>query len=175
MTRDLDGAIGEGWGGEQQITGSHVNVILARRGSPTAAALMTAFATPRPGHTPVLACVGEHETKYEPIWPPLVMMNKATAATEAHQTMTWGAAQLGLGQGTLDAVADGLLEATDQYIVFVSVWVNPGASDETLIRKANRTAIRKAIEMAVKGRSPQAAQRLVERRDELTNPFYSGE
>ncbi len=175
MVRDLDGAIGEGWGGEQQLTGSHVNVILARRGSVTAAALMTAFAQPSPGHTPVLACVGGHETKYEPIWPPLVMMNKATAVTEAHQTMTWGAAQLGLGQGTLDAVADGLIEATDEYIVFAAVWVNAGATDETAIRKANRVAIRKAIEMAVKGRDPVAAQRLVDERDALTSPFYSGE
>ena len=175
MARDLDGAIGEGWGGDEQPNGSHVNVVLARRGSPTAAALMTAFTTPRPGHTPVLACVGDHPTRYEPIWPPLVMMNKATAETDRHQTLTWGAAQLGLGQGVLDAVADGLLEATDEHIVFVAVWVNPGASDETLVRKANREAMRKAIEVAVRGRDPQAAQALVDRRDELTSPFYGGE
>jgi formaldehyde-activating enzyme len=175
MGRDIDGAIGEGWGGPEQLTGSHVNVVIGRRGSATAAALMTAFTTPRPGHTPVLACVGEHETAYEPIWPPLIMMNKATALTDSHQTLTWGAAQVGLGQGVLDAVAEGLLEATDEYIVFVAVWVNPGATDETAIRKANRQSIRKAIEMAVKGRDPEAAKRLVERRDELTSPFYSGE
>ena len=46
---------------------------------------------------------------------------------------------------------------------------------ETAIRKANRQSIRKAIEMAVRGRDAAAAQRLVERRDELTSPFYSGE
>lgn len=175
MARDIDGAIGEGWGGDEPVNGSHVNVVLARRGGPTAAALMTAFTTPRPGHTPVLACVGEHPTAYEPIWPPLVMMNKATAVTDEHQTLTWGAAQLGLGQGVLDAVADGLLEATDEYIVFVAVWVNPAASDETAIRTANRIAIRKAIEVAVRGRDPEAARRLVERRDEVTSPFYGGE
>ena len=65
MARDIDGAIGEGWGGPEQLTGSHVNVVIGRRGGPTAAALMTAFTTPRPGHTPVLACVGEHPTKYD--------------------------------------------------------------------------------------------------------------
>ncbi len=37
------------------------------------------------------------------------MMNKATARDERHEQMTWGAAQLGIGQGVLDAVADGLL------------------------------------------------------------------
>ena len=175
MGRDIDGAIGEGWGGPEQLTGSHVNVVIGRRGSATAAALMTAFTTPRPGHTPVLACVGEHETAYEPIWPPLIMMNKATALTDSHQTLTWGAAQVGLGQGVLDAVAEGLLEATDEYIVFVAVWVNPGASDETAIRMANREAILKAVRMAVKGRDPAAAQALVDRRDTVTIPFYTGE
>ena len=174
MARDIDGAIGEGWAGEEQVSGSHVNVVIARRGGPTAAALMTAFTTPRPGHTPVLACVGPTPAEYEPVWPPLVMMNKATALTDEHQTITWGAAQLGLGQGVLDAVADGLLRADDEYIVFVAVWVNPAATDETAIRKANRAAMRKAIGVAVEGRDPAAAQALVERRDELQNPFYSG-
>jgi formaldehyde-activating enzyme len=174
MARDIDGAIGEGWGGEEQLTGSHVNVVIARRGGPTAAALMTAFTTPRPGHTPVLACVGAHPREYEPIWPPLVMMNKSTAVTDEHQKLTWGAAQLGLGQGVLDAVADGLLEANDDYIVFVAVWVNEASTDETAIRKANRAAIRKAIGVAVEGRDPAAAQAMVERRDELRNPFYTG-
>ena len=50
---DLDGRIGEGWSGEAP-NGSHVNVVLARRGSPTAAAAVSMFAHPAPGHTPVL-------------------------------------------------------------------------------------------------------------------------
>jgi 5,6,7,8-tetrahydromethanopterin hydro-lyase len=103
------------------------------------------------------------------------MMNTATAVTDEHQTLTWGAAQLGLGQGVLDAVADGLLEATDEFIVFVAVWVSPAATDETAVRRANRAAMRKAVEVAVRGRDPEAARRLVERRDELTSPFYGGE
>ena len=41
--------------------------------------------------------------------------------------MTWGAAQLGIGQGVLDAVADGLLEATDDILVLVAVWVDAAA------------------------------------------------
>ena len=106
----LDGRIGEGWGGTAP-NGSHVNVILARRGSATAAAALTMFAHPSPGHTPVLCCVGPTQQEYEPIWPPTLMMNKATTASDRH-TITWGAAQLGIGQGVLDAVADGFVEAT---------------------------------------------------------------
>jgi formaldehyde-activating enzyme len=169
----LDGRIGEGWGGEAP-NGSHVNVVLARRGSPTAAAAVSMLAHPTPGHTPVLVCVGATQAEYEPVWPPTLMMNKATATDDRHQTITWGAAQLGIAQGVLDAVADGLLQPTGDLYVLVAVWVDPGASDETAVRVANRTAVRKAIAVCVEGRDPGAAADLVARRDELTSPFYGG-
>ena len=169
----MDGRIGEGWGG-QAPNGSHVNVVLARRGGPTAAAAVSMFAHPSPGHTPVLVCVGETPQDYEPVWPPTLMMNKATATEDRHQTLTWGAAQLGIAQGVLDAVAEGLLEATDDLYVLVAVWVDPAASDETAVRLANREAVRKAVGVCVEGRDPKAAAALVERRDTLRSPFYGG-
>ena len=171
---DLDGRVGEGWAGVKP-NGSHVNVVLARRGSPTAAAALSMLAHPAPGHTPVLVCVGETEADYEPVWPPTLMMNKATATEDRHQTLTWGAAQLGIAQGVLDAVADGLVEATAELLVLVAVWVDPAASDETAVRRANREAVRKAIGVCVEGRDPAAAAALVERRDELKSPFYGGD
>lgn len=170
----LDGRIGEGWGGAAP-NGSHVNVVLARRGSATAAAALTMFAHPSPGHTPVLVCVGPTQQEYEPVWPPTLMMNKATASGARHETLTWGAAQLGIGQGVLDAVAEGLLEPTGDLYVLVAVWVDRAADDESAVRSANRTAVGRAIRMCVEGRDPTAAARLVERRDGLTNPFYSGD
>jgi formaldehyde-activating enzyme len=174
MTPDeLDGRIGEGWGGTAP-DGSHVNVVLARRGSPTAAAAIGMLAHPAPGHTPVLVCVGPTQQEYEPVWPPTLMMNKATATDPRHQTITWGAAQLGIGQGVLDAVADGLLEATDDVLVLVAVWIDPAAGDETAVRAASRAAVRKAIGTCVEGRDPAAAALLVAARDSLTNPFYGG-
>jgi formaldehyde-activating enzyme len=171
---ELDGRIGEGWGGVSP-NGAHLNVVLARRGSPTAAAAVSMLAHPTPGHTPVLVCVGSDQQSYEPVFPPTLMMNKATALDERHQTMTWGAAQLGIAQGVLDAVADGLVEATQELVVLVAVWVDAGANDETALRKAARSAMRKAIRMCVEGRDPAAVQRLVDERDGLQSPFYGGE
>ncbi|MGI8885523.1 MAG: formaldehyde-activating enzyme [Gaiellaceae bacterium] len=171
---DLDGRIGEGWSGETP-NGSHVNVVLAERGSPTAAAAIGMLAHPTPGHTPVLVCVGATQQEYEPVWPPTLMMNKASATDEAHQTMTWGAAQLGIGQGVLDAVADGFIEASGDLLVLVAVYIDPAADDETAVRQASRAATRKALGVCVGGRDPAAAQALVERRDSLRNPFYGGE
>ncbi|HUF01480.1 MAG TPA: formaldehyde-activating enzyme [Gaiellaceae bacterium] len=170
---DIDGRIGEGWSGEAP-NGSHVNVVLARRGSPTAAAALSMLANPSPGHTPVLVCVGATQQEYEPVWPPTLMMNKATAADDRHQTITWGAAQLGIAQGVLDAVADGLVEPTGDLLVLVAVWVDPAAEDETAVRVANRAAVRKALGVCVEGRNPDAARALVDRRDALQSPFYGG-
>jgi formaldehyde-activating enzyme len=174
MIEDIDGRIGEGWGGDPGPNGSHVNVVLARRGSPTGAALVSTFTTPAPGHTPILVVVGEDQASYEPVWPPTIMINKATALEERHQTITWGAAQLGIAQGVLDSVADGLLEPSGDVVVLVCIWIDPGASDETAVRKASRQATRKAIRVAVGGRDPEAARALVERRDSVTSPFYGG-
>jgi formaldehyde-activating enzyme len=170
---ELDGRIGEGWGGTAP-NGAHVNVVLARRGSPTAAAAVSMLAHPTPGHTPVLVCVGPTQQEYEPVWPPTLMMNKATALDERHQTVTWGAAQLGVGQGVLDAVADGLVEATGDLYVLVAIWIDPGADDEPAVRAASRAAVRKAVGVCVGGRDREAAARLVAGRETLTNPFYGG-
>ena len=170
---DLDGRIGEGWGGRSP-NGAHVNVVLARRGSTTAGAAISMFAHPSPGHAPILVCVGPNQQSYEPVWPPTLMMNKATALEERHQKLTWGAGQLGIAQGVLDAVADGLVEATDELLVLVAVWIDPAADDETALRAAAREAVRKGIGMCVEGRDAAAAQRLVADRDSLTSPFYGG-
>jgi 5,6,7,8-tetrahydromethanopterin hydro-lyase len=169
----LDGRIGEGWGGLSP-NGVHVNVVLARRGSPTAAAAVGMFAHPAPGHTPVLVCVGPDQPSYQPVWPPTLMMNKATALEERHQTLTWGAGQLGVAQGVLDAVADGLIDPSGDLYVFVAIWIDEAAHDETALRLAAREAVRKALRVCVEGRDPDAARRLVDERDGLTSPFYSG-
>jgi 5,6,7,8-tetrahydromethanopterin hydro-lyase len=94
---------------------------------------------------------------------------------DRHQTLTWGAAQLGIGQGVLDAVADGLLEASGDVLVLVAFWVDPSAEDETALRIASRAATRKALGVCVEGRDPAAAAALVERRDSLKSPYYSGD
>ncbi|MFZ0090879.1 MAG: formaldehyde-activating enzyme [Solirubrobacteraceae bacterium] len=170
---DYDGRIGEGWGGVDP-DGAHVNVVIAVRGTPTAAALLTTFTHPAPGHTPILVVVGEDKAHYEPVWPPTIMINKATATEERHQTITWGAGQLGIAQGVLDAVADGLLVATGDLLVFVTIYIDPAATDETAVRAASREATLKGVRSAVNGRSPRACEALIEGRDSLRSPFYSG-
>ena len=168
-----DGLIGEGWSGTDP-DGAHVNVVLAERGTPTAAALLTTFTSPSPGHAPILVVVGEDKAHYEPVWPPTIMINKETALEPRHQKITWGAAQLGIAQGVLDAVAEDLIPCSGDLIVFVAIYIDSGAGDETAVRVASREATLKGVRTAREGRAPHVAQALVDRRDSLRSPFYSG-
>jgi formaldehyde-activating enzyme len=172
---DLDGRIGEGWGGNPGPNGCHMNVVLGERGSAVAAALLGTFTTPSPGHTPILVVVGESQDSYETVWPPTIMINKATALDERHQTITWGAGQLGIARGVLDAVAEGLIPASADIVVLACVWIDPGASDETAVRDAARAATLNALRQAVRGRGAEEVLDLVSRRDTVTSPFYGGE
>jgi formaldehyde-activating enzyme len=169
----LDGRIGEGWSGTDP-DGAHVNVVLAERSTPTAAALLTTFTSPAPGHAPILVVVGEDKDHYEPVWPPTIMINKETALEPRHQTITWGAAQLGIAQGVLDAVAADLIPLTGDVYVFVAIYIDAAATDETAVRKASRAATLKGVRTAVEGRAPADARALVDRRDDLRSPFYRG-
>ncbi len=171
---DLDGRIGEGWSGVDP-DGAHVNVVLAERGTPTAASLLGTFTSPAPGHAPILVVVGETKADYEPVWPPTIMINKETALQERHQTITWGAGQLGIGQGVLDAVAEHLIPCSGDLLVFVAIYIDPSAEDETKVRISSRAATLKGIRTAVQGRDADAARALVERRNSARNPFYGGE
>jgi 5,6,7,8-tetrahydromethanopterin hydro-lyase len=170
---DYDGLIGEGWSGADP-NGAHVNVVLAERGTSTAAALLTTFTSPAPGHAPILVVVGEDKDHYEPVWPPTIMINKETALEPRHQTITWGAGQLGIAQGVLDAVAEDLIPCSGDLVVFVAIYIDPGATDETAVRLASRAATLKGVRTAREGRDPGATRALVDRRDALRSPFYSG-
>jgi 5,6,7,8-tetrahydromethanopterin hydro-lyase len=153
--------------------GAHINVVVARRGSPTAAAIVGALASPRPGHLPFLACVRHGEV----VRPTTVIVNKATLEGDVLPRLTWGAAQLGVAQGVLDAVADGVVDAGEaaELVLLVPVWVDAAATDETAVRLANRAATRSAIENALRPPSADDVRALAARRDEATNAYYSGE
>jgi formaldehyde-activating enzyme len=172
-TFNHDGLIGEGWSGTDP-DGAHVNVVLAERGTATAAALLTTFTSPAPGHAPILVVVGQDKDHYEPVWPPTIMINKETALEPRHQKITWGAAQLGIAQGVLDAVAAGLIPCSGELLVFVAIYIDPAATDETAVRLASRAATLTGVRTAREGRDPAAAQSLVDRRDTLGSPFYTG-
>lgn len=172
--RSLDGRISQGWGGTAP-DGVHVNVVLAERGSPTAAALTGVLTTPQPGFTPILVCVGPDQPSYETLLPPTFLLNKAWLESDRLTGLVAGACQVGVARAVLDTVAAGLLEADQETVVFVSLWLDPVARDEEAVCRAARAATSAALHEAVTGRDPDAVRALVGRRDTVTHPFYGAE
>jgi 5,6,7,8-tetrahydromethanopterin hydro-lyase len=173
MTADeLDGRLGEAWSGDRP-NGSHINVVIGKRGSPTAAAIVGALASPRPGHVPFLAVL-ESGVLVRPI---TVVVNKVTIGPDPHGPITWGAGQLGIAQGVLDAIADGVLDAgvAGSIVVMVALWVEEAAHDETAVRKATREATRAALEDAVTDRDAAFVRGVVDRREHASSFYYRGD
>ena len=149
-------------------------MILARRGSPTAAAMTGAYSSPSNGFTPVLVCAGPDQPSYEIVYPPTIMLAKTAPASDWMETLVFGAAQVGTARAVLDSAADGLVEPDQETVIFVSLWIDPAADSEPKVLDAAREAVGHAIREAVRGRDPAAARHLVETRDEVTHPFYGG-
>ena len=165
----LDGRTAQAWGGTNP-DGVHLNVVLAERGSPTAAALTGTLGRPAEGFTPILVCVGEDQPSYRTVQPPTIMLNKSPSPTGEHVNLVSGACQLGIAQGVLDSVADGLLAGDRSTAVFAAVWLNPAARSGDAVRGAAREAMRAAVAELVS--EPEVAD-LVADRDRLTHPFYA--
>lgn len=169
----LDGRFAQAWGGTNP-NGVHVNVLLAARGSATAAAMSTAFCSPTKGFTPILVCVGPDQPSYQTLNPPTIMLNKVAVETDKMSSLLAGACQVGIAQAVLDSVANGLLKANQDTVVFVSVWVSPDASEDNAVRAAARQATEAGVREAVNGRTSEDVERLVSERDTITHPFYGG-
>jgi 5,6,7,8-tetrahydromethanopterin hydro-lyase len=170
----FDGRLGEAWAGDVP-NGSHINLAIGRRGSPTAAAIVGQAGMTTVGHLPIYVCLGSGNL----VRPVTVFRNKVTIddLDSPFALMTWGAAQLGVGEGVLDAVADGLLppESVDELILLAAVWVDPAANDETAVRLANREAMRSVIADAVADSHADQLAHMQSIRDTARNAFYSGD
>jgi len=170
---NLDGKISQGWGGSAP-NGVHVNVFLAERASATAAALTSVFTSPSPGFCPIVVVTGEDQASYQTVLPPTIMLNKIAPSSEFQETLIFGAAQVGVAQAVLDSVAAGLLEANQDTLVYVALWIDGAADSENAVRVSMRQAVNAAIEEAVNGRPAGTAEALVAQRDSVTHPFYGG-
>ncbi len=169
---DVDGRFGEAWAGTAP-DGSHINLVIARRGSPTAAAAAAAMADVRPGHAPLLLCLGAGNL----VRPATVVRNKTPIDNDHLGALTWGAAQLGIGQGVCDAVDEGLipLAHVDDLVLLIAVYVDAAANDHTALRQANRRATRDAIADALVLDHRESASALIAARESARNRFYRGE
>ena len=122
---------------------AHLNTVLGRLDGPVGEAWATALATPREGHAAFVVVAQPNL----PVKPMTLFVNKATISSERHGELTWGAAQLGVASGVLDAVADGTIShaMAEDSVIIAAVWVDPKASDADLVYANNRQATHEAL------------------------------
>jgi 5,6,7,8-tetrahydromethanopterin hydro-lyase len=144
-----------------------VNTVLGRKGGPVETAWATALATPRQGHIPFVVVLRPNM----PVKPATLFVNKADIRGDRHAELTWGAAQAGVAQGVLEAVADGVVPATevDDLLLIAAAWVDWAADDEEAIYVGNLRATRDALAAGAEGRPP--LDELLALRAEPENPF----
>lgn len=145
-----------------------MNTVLGRKGGPVETAWATALATPRQGHIPFVAVLRPNM----PVKPATLFVNKADIRGDRHAELTWGAAQAGVAQGVLEAVADGTIPAgeVDDLVLIAAVWVDWAADDEEAIYSGNVEATREALAAGAEGRP--AIEELLGLRREPANPFF---
>ena len=129
---------------------AHVNTVLGEPGGPVETAWVTALATPRAGHVPFVATV----TPGTAVRPFTLFVNKAAIEGDRHAELTWGAAQAGVAAGVMEAVAEGVVAASDaaELLLIAAVWVNPKADDERLVFENNKEATIGALRAGKEGR-----------------------
>ena len=158
---------GEAYAGSG-VNGAHLNTMLGPKGSAVEQAWATALATPSAGHAPFVVIARPNM----PVLPMTLFVNKATIASPAHATITWGAAQLGVASGVLDAVAEGLIERTDapELLLITAVWVDPKADDADAVYANNREATTEAIR---RGFALEVTDELLALREHPLNGYYN--
>jgi len=161
-------AIGEAFVGDG-AEAAHVNTVLGRRDGPVGTAWATALATPSAGHAPFVAVVRPGL----PTKPLTLFVNKAAIASDAHGTLTWGAAQAGVAAGVADAVAGWGLDdaALDALVLIAAVWVDPAAAAPGLVYRNNRQATAEALHAGRAG-WPELAD-VLDAAERPENPFFA--
>lgn len=167
MTHHFENAlIGEALVGEGPEI-AHIDLVIGRKGSAVEQAFVTALASPRMGHTPLLAVL---EPNLIPK-PATLMVNKVTINNVGQALMMFGPAQIAVARAVIDCLAEGTIPEADaeDLLIIVSVFIEWDAEDKKKVQEYNYIATKLAIERAMKGR-PTAKDALA-KKDSAKHPF----
>jgi 5,6,7,8-tetrahydromethanopterin hydro-lyase len=138
--------IGEALIGEGKEV-AHIDLVIGEKGGAVEQAFMTSLATPRAGHTPLLAVL-------EPNLPPkpnTLIINKVTIKNAAQAILMFGPAQAAIAKAVMDSVEEGVIpkESAEDLFIIVSVFIEWDAEDKKKIYDYNYEATKLAIKRAM--------------------------
>ena len=158
--------IGEALAGKGKEV-AHIDLVIGPKGGPVDYAFMSSLASPREGHTPLLAVL---EPNLQPK-PATLMINKVTIKNAGQAILMFGPAQAAVAKAVADSVEGGIIpkEKVDEMLIIVSVFIEWDASDKKKIYDYNYGATKLAIERAM-AKQPTINE-VLEKKNKAKHPF----
>ena len=166
MTKIVNSLIGEALVGEGPEI-AHIDLVIGRKGTAVETAFMTSLASPRKGHSPLLAVL---EPNLAPK-PATLLVNKVSIKNAAQASLMFGPAQASIAKAVMDSVEDGVIpkEEAEYLLIIVSVFIEWDAEDKDKVYEFNYEATKLAIKRAVGG-TPTVEDALA-KKDSAQHPF----
>jgi 5,6,7,8-tetrahydromethanopterin hydro-lyase len=158
--------IGEALVGEMPEL-AHIDVAIGQKGGPFETAFLTALATPRMGHTALLAILAPNYA----VKPATLMVNKVTIKGEAQAELMFGPVQAAIAKAVLDSVQERVIPAAveNELMIIASVYINGNAADKKRLYEYNYEATKLAISNAMR-QSPTVDELLLNK-DKIVHPL----
>ena len=146
---------------------AHIDLIIGDKDGPVGTAFSVSLATPREGHTPLLAVL---EPNLQPK-PSTLIIPKVTIKNAFQAELMFGPAQAAVAKAVADCVAEGIIpkEIVEDIVIVVSVFIHWKAKDKKKIYQYNYEATKLAIKRAF-AKEPSVDE-VLERRDKAKHPF----
>ncbi|MCW3991381.1 MAG: formaldehyde-activating enzyme [Candidatus Bathyarchaeota archaeon] len=146
---------------------AHIDLVIGESGGAVEQAFMTSLASPRAGHTPLLAVLEPNL----PSKPSTLIINKVTIKNAKQAILMFGPAQAAVAKAVMDAVEEGVIpkEKADDIFIIVSIFIEWDAEDKKKIYDYNYEATKLAIKRAFK-KEPNVDE-VLEKKDQAKHPF----
>jgi bifunctional enzyme Fae/Hps len=131
---------------------AHVDLIVGSKDGPVGISFANALSAPSKGHGALLAAIRPNLLSK----PVSLIVPKVTVSDMKDANKIFGPAQAAVAKGIADAVEEGLIPMNklDDWVIIVSVFIHPEATDYRKIYQFNYGATKLAIQRALKNYPP---------------------
>jgi len=146
---------------------AHIDLVIGEKGGAVEQAFALSLASPRQGHTPLLAVLAPNV----PAKPYTLMVNKVTMKNAKQAILMFGPAQAAVAKAVVDSVAESIIprDKAENLLIVVSVFIHWEADDKDKIYKYNYDATKLAIKRAMEKKP--TTEEVVAQRDTAVHPF----
>jgi 5,6,7,8-tetrahydromethanopterin hydro-lyase len=146
---------------------AHIDIAIGQKGGAFETAFLTGLATPRMGHTALLAILAPNYA----VKPTTLMVNKVSIKGEAQAELMFGAVQAAIAKAVLDSVQENVIPASmvNELMIIASVYIHGSAKDKKRLYDYNYQATKSAIGNAMK--DLPTINELLSKKDTIVHPL----